>query len=388
MSDERRDGNGTETARPWIAAFLNLMIPRDRFVSTGRLAAIFLMIFVTASAQPAAGWKSLAPLPDPIGYAGMAAGVLGGRLVATGGSQWDHPIWRNGTRSFTDRLFVLDALGGGWRAAVARLPVPSGHFASASADDALYLAGGNSATGSLAAVYVIKPDGNDFRLARLPDLPAPTGYAAAAVAGGRLFVVGGVPDPASKAARREVWSLDLRDPVAWSREADLPGPGVIVPAAAGKGGELFVFGGMTFGADGKPTPSRAACRLPRAGGEWEILPDLPEPRVGAASPCPVLPDDTIWLVGGYAEVWGGAQREHPGFSEQTLILDPSRRAWRRGPVLPREGQVDRDASSDPGPLPMIAAPAVVWQGQVVIIGGEVRVATRTPAVLAWPLHED
>ncbi len=363
------------------------MIHLPSLAFTRRLTGIFLMVLATASAQPAAGWKLLSPLPDPIGYAGMAAGVLGGRLVATGGSQWDRPIWLKGTRSFTDRVFVLDALDGTWRAAAARLPVPSGHFASASADDAIYLAGGNSAAGSLATVYVIKPDGNDYRLERLPDLPAPTGYAAAAVAGGRLFVVGGVPDPASKAARREVWSLNLRNPVAWSREADLPGAGVIVAAAAGQGEALFVFGGMAFDPDGKPTPSRAACRLPRTGGAWEILPDLPEPRVGIVGPCPVLPDGTIWLIGGYAEVWGGAQREHPGFSAQTLMLDPSRRAWKAGPVLPRQGQLNRDAPSDPGPLPMIGAPVVVWRGQVVVIGGEVRVATRTPAVLAWPLQE-
>lgn len=363
------------------------MIPLFRLLSICR-PAIFLMIFANASAQPAAGWKSLSPLPDPVGYAGMAAGVLGGRLVATGGSQWDRPIWRQGTRSFTDRVFVLDASDGTWRTAAARLPVPSGHFASASADDAIYLAGGNSAAGSLATVYVIKPDGNDYRLERLPDLPAPTGYAAAAVAGGRMFVVGGVPDPASKAARREVWSLDLRDPAAWRREADLPGPGVIVPVAAGQGDALYVFGGMTFDSEGKPVPSRAACRLPRAGGQWEILPDLPEPRVGTAGPCPVLPDGTIWLIGGYAEVWGGAQREHPGFSAQTLMLDSRRLVWKSGPVLPRHDELDRDAAGDPGPLPMIAAPAVVWRGRVVVVGGEVRVATRTPAVLAWPLHAD
>jgi N-acetylneuraminic acid mutarotase len=343
------------------------------------------MSLLTASAQSGNGWKLLVPLPDPIGYAGMAAGVIDARLVAAGGSQWDLPIWRKGTRSFTDRIFVLDAPAGAWRTAAARLPVPSGHFASASANGAIYLAGGNNAAGSLATVYAIKPEGNDYRVERLPDLPAPTGYAAAAVADGRLFVVGGVPDPASKAARREVWSLDLSKPVAWSREADLPGPGVIVPAAAGQGGALYVFGGMAFAADEKPTPSRAAYRLPHAGGRWEVLPELPEPRVGIAGPCPVLPDGTIWVIGGYAEVWGGAQREHPGFSAQTLLLEPGRRAWKAGPGLPSQGELDRDSATDPGPLPMIAAPAVVWHDQVVVVGGEVRVATRTPAVVALAL---
>lgn len=343
------------------------------------------MNLVSAPAQPGPGWNSFAPLPDPIGYAGMAAGVLGGHLVATGGSQWDRPIWLKGARSFTDRIFVLDTPASSWRIAAAKLSVPSGHFAGASTPDAIYLAGGNAATGSLDTVQVIKAAGNDYSIDRLPNLPAPTGYAAAAIAGGRLFVIGGVPDPSSIEARCEVWSLDLAAPRAWTREADLPGPGVIVPAAAGLGDAVYVFGGMAFDAAKKPAPSRAVYRLPRAGDVWEILPELPEPRVACVSPCPVLSDGTIWLIGGYAEVWGGAQREHPGFSAQTLIFDPARRTVRPGPVLPRIGEPDRDAAGDPGPVPMVGAPAVVWGDQVVIVGGEVRIATRTNAVLARPL---
>jgi hypothetical protein len=263
--------------------------------------------------------------------------------------------------------------------------VPAGHFASAATADAIYLAGGNSAGGALATVYVIRAAGSDYAIERMTSLPEPISYAAAAVAGGRLFVIGGVPDPASVEARRKVWSLDLAAPKAWRPESELPGPGVIVPAAAGQGDALYVFGGMAFGADKKPAPSRAVYRLPRAGGAWEILPALPEPRVAGVSPCPVLPDGSIWLIGGYAEVWGGAQREHPGFSAQTLLLDPARATWSPGPVLPRTGEPDRDAAGDPGPIPMIGAPAVIWRGQVVVLGGEVRIATRTPAVLAWPL---
>lgn len=348
-------------------------------------ALLFLMSVSSVSSQSASGWKSLASLPKQVGFAGMAAGVLGNRLVATGGSQWDRPIWLKGTRSFTDKIFVLDALDGRWRVATAKLPEASGHFATASTEDAVYLAGGNNLTGSLATASVIKAAGNDYALTRLSDLPAPTGYAAAAVAGGRLFVIGGVPDPSSPTPRCEVWSLDLATPKSWQREADLPGAGVIVPAAAGRGDEVYVFGGIAYSAEQKPAPSRAVYRLPRSGAAWEVLPDLPEPRVACVSPCPVLEDGRIWLIGGYADMWGGAQREHPGFSKQTLIFDPVRRAVTPGPVLPRAAESDRDASGDPGPVPMVGAPTVTWRNHVVVVGGEVRISTRTNAVLAHPL---
>jgi len=351
------------------------------------VVTLFISTMSASSASvPLHGWKLLAPIPDPIGYAGMAAGVIDGRLVATGGTQWSQPVWLKGTRKFNDEIFVLDALDGKWRTARARLPEPCGHFAAAATSDAIYLAGGTDPKGCRTAAYALHPSGGDYAFRRLPDLPKPVGYAAGAIADGRFYVIAGVPDPSSTAPSREVWSLDLATPdTGWTREADLPGPGLLVPAAGSEGGAVYVFGGMAFDA-GKPKPSTAAYRLAQSGGPWEQLPDIPEPRVGINTPCPVLPDGSLWLIGGYANVWAGAQREHPGFSPATLRYHPATRTWTAGPVLPNVGAADRDASGDPGPVPPIGAPVAVWRNHVVVVGGEVRISTRTPAVIAWPLH--
>jgi len=93
----------------------------------------------------------------------------------------------------------------------------------------------------------------------------------------------------------------------------------------------------------------------------------------------------IFLIGGYAEVFPGAPREHPGFSAQTLLFDPVRGAYENGPLLPVAPVTKRDVTGDPGPSPMIGAPCVVWKGLAVVIGGEVRSSVRTSAVLACPL---
>jgi hypothetical protein len=103
-------------------------------------------------------------------------------------------------------------------------------------------------------------------------------------------------------------------------------------------------------------------------------------------PCPVRPDGHILLVGGYAEVFPGAPREHPGFATDTWIFNPVARTWSAGPEMPRAPAGDRDRSTDAGPGPVVAAPGAVWQGHAVVISGEIRPATRTPAVLAWPLR--
>ena len=75
---------------------------------------------------------------------------------------------------------------------------------------------------------------------------------------------------------------------AWRREPDLPGPGVFVASAASDGRSLFVFGGMAFDGKHKHAPSNRAYRFDPASRKWERLPALPEPRVGSATPCPLL----------------------------------------------------------------------------------------------------
>jgi len=352
----------------------------------GLIVAFSLMNTSANSAPSAKDWVVLNPLPDPIGYAGMAAGVLAGRLVATGGTQWNLPVWQQGTRKFSDEIFVLGGLDQKWQVSSARLPVASGHFASAATNDAIYFAGGTHPGGCLATAYKLWAEGGSYVIRRLADLPKPIGYAAGALGGNRFFLIGGVPDPSSTQPSNEVWSLDLSSPAArWEREADLPGPGLLVPAASSSDTSVFAFGGMAFDAAGKPVPSAAAYRLPMAGGVWERLPDMPQPRVGINTPCPVLADGTIWLIGGYAEVWGGAQREHPGFAEQTYFYNIAQRTWTPGPNLPNVGAGNRDVSGDFGPLPTIGAPVAIWKNHVTVVGGEVRISTRTPAVIAWPL---
>lgn len=362
------------------------------------VATCFALMTVTASAaeplRPTQeiemhGWKLLAPLPDPVGLGGMFGGVLHDRIVLGGGSQFpDKPFWLNGEKAFSDRIFTLTNLTGPWQVHATRLPQKMGHFASAATADAIYLAGGIDASGCLRQVLKVQAKGDDFTFTRLADLPQALGYATAAIAGDRLYVVGGLASPTAKKAGAEVWSLDLSSAQApWRREPDLPGSGIFVAALAAQGKDVYAFGGITFAAGEKPVPSAAAFVLASGSNQWQRLADLPEPRVGAVTPCPLLADNKFFLVGGYAEVFPGAPREHPGFSAQTLYYNLATKSWEKGPVLPHAPVKDRDATGDVGPAPMIGAPGVVWQNHLVVAGGEVRSSARTPAVVAWSLNK-
>lgn len=335
---------------------------------------------------PSPHWRVLARLPDPMGYGGMFAGVLGQRLVTGGGSQFrDQPVWLGGQKSYSDRIFTLSTLGQKWQEHETRLPEECGHFASAATAEVIYLVGGLSAGGALRSCFELRARGDDLEFSRLPDFPSSLCYGSAAIACGRLIVVGGQRSHTERAATTETWSLELGSSLAWRREPDFPGPGVFVATAASDGEGIFVFGGMAFDSAGRYQPSNQAGRFNVCAREWEPVPSLPEPRVGAATPGPLLGGGKILLIGGYAEVFGGPPREHPGFSSQTLVYDIAQRTWSRGPVMPKPTIGNRDYPSDEGPGPIIAAPCTLWENHAVVIGGESRAGARTPAVIAWPI---
>ena len=335
-------------------------------------------------------WTTLPPLPDPIGFGGMFAGVLHDQLVTGGGSQWNKPVWLQGAKkSFTDKIWALSAPGGAWDETPVRLPSPRGHFSSAAAPGVIYLAGGMDEGGCLRSVLALSEAAGGLVWKHLPDLPVRVGYGCAAVAGGRLYVIGGLDDPASTKPMASVWSLNPAAPAdGWRRETDLPGTGVFVAAAAGVEGQLYVFGGMEVDGAGKYVPSRRASRLDTTTGEWHRVAAMPDARVGPVTPCPVLPDGRLLLAGGYSEIVTGVQREHPGFNGRTYYYDPASDTWTAGPTVPHAPVPDRDSAGDPGPAPMLGAPGVVWKNLAVAVSGETRIATRSPQVLALPLSAD
>ncbi len=333
---------------------------------------------------------SLTPLPDPVGFAGMFAAVLKGRLVAGGGSHFpDKPLWLEGQKAYSDRVFALDRPRGAWRVLAGRLPHPMAHFAAAPVATAVYLAGGIGGDGRLLAeAFELQLAGDDVVIRPLAPLPKPLAYSAGVVADGRFYVAGGQQDVAKKEAVTEVWSLDVGKAGApWRREPDFPGSGTFVGAMAAVGPQVIFIGGVGYDANGKAVQSNKTYTLPAGAKAWVELPEMPEPRVGAVTPCPVVAGRHLVVMGGYASAFPGERRDHPGFSRQTLIYDLESRTWRNGPVLPYVPPVDKDSTSDVGPAPMVAAPGVVWNDLFVAVSGEVRASVRTPAVVGLPLSE-
>ncbi len=319
-------------------------------------------------------WSNLPPLPH--GFGGMFAAESEGVLLAGGGSRFPlRPLWAGGGKVFGNAVYTLSSPQGTWRELPLRLPMPVAHAASAPWRGGVLLAGGVNAFGPRREVWHVRLHNGALQVEPLVPLPHPLVFATASVAGGVLYVVGGQSPGLSMG--RQCWALPLepgRGPTVWRRMADLPGPGGILMVAGSDGEAVFIFGGLALN---PLRPLADAYRLTPGLNRWEALAPLPAPRVAAASPAPRLANGSFWVAGGYEAVFPGPAQEHPGFSRATFRYQPRGNQWTPGPFLPPpRGR----PPSLPGAEPVVAAPAVLWQGGVYFISGETRPSLRTPAV--------
>lgn len=349
------------------------------------LAATMISIpALSAMADLGNNWRLLAPIPDPIGFAGMFAGVSGNALLAGGGSQFPHqPAWAGGKKIHNDRIYLLERPDAGWKILDQKLSSPRSLMASANYGEKILLLGGMNDEACLTEVIALSWQDGKLISEQLPDLPEPRAIAAAAVVGSHLYIAGGVDTPATNGPSKKAWRLNLADTAPkWEALPDLPGDAIFCAAGTGDGRYFYVIGGLA------KSPERKAIalvhRFDPEKGAWETLPSLPSPRIAGCAVVGPSSEKEIFVVGGYANFFKGEQKDHPGFDSETYVYNPRLATWRRGPDFPTVRQEGTLPTSRPGPEPVVATSALLWQGHYIVISGEVRPATRTPAVVALP----
>jgi len=340
-----------------------------------RILHAVLVSSLTCVAVAAEGeWRRLPDIPDAEGFAGSFAGVVAGRLVVAGGANFpDAKPWEGGTKVWYDHVVALDAPDAAWRR-VGRLPRPLGYGVSVTTPTGLLCIGGSDAESHRGEVFELRFDADAVRAVPLPALPVTLANLCGALVGRTVYVAGGQETPAATAAVARVWTLDLARPDAgWKEIEPLPGRGRIL-AAAGALGDAFVVAG---GADLEKADDGKAARVwlrdawrfdagAAAGRGWTRLADLPRAAVAAPSPMPVDALGRLLLLGGDdgAQV-GAAPAAHRGFPREILAWDESAGAW-----VPA-GNVGEG---------LVTTPTVVWNGAVVVPGGEARPGIRSNRV--------
>jgi N-acetylneuraminic acid mutarotase len=221
-------------------------------------------------------------------------------FVVAGGTSWQNGVkrWLRDARLYepeTDRWTELPSL-----------PEPLGVASAVAVGDEVWVLGGSGGESTSERVYTLKP-GAQQAWQSGPALPKPRVYAAAEAIGSRIYLACGSSDVQSTVGSADLWVLDTGARAArWRSLASLPGHVRTLAGMVAVGGKLYLFGGYTDLAPGKPANLADAWSYDPAADRWERLPDLPVGNryMGLAAP----DSKTVLLLGGAVTVPGGPDR--------------------------------------------------------------------------------
>ena len=312
--------------------------------------------------------------------------VAGGANFPDGGAPWTGSVkkWHN-------QIFALESPVGEWKEA-GELPVPLGYGVSVTWGDALLCFGGSNESGHFADAFMLRYKNGEITTEILPSMPANIANTCGVVIGDVVYIAGGTNAPDSKESANIFWSLDLSKKAAerkWVVLPTWPGASRMLSVAGGLDGEFYLFSGASL-KDGKREYLKDAFKYSPAKG-WNKIADLPGPAVAAPSTAYASGKNKLFIFGGddgeLAPIASDLKEKHPGFSIDILVYDSSCDKWSIS------GKISTDKKEDSGPNPNgsvwapVTTPLAVWNGDIILPGGEVRPATRTPRVLrATPVN--
>ena len=332
-------------------------------------------------------WDQLAPIPDTIGFAGSFAGVSNGTLLVAGGANFPDggAPWTGSAKKWHDHVFALESQEGEWKE-VGKLPVPLGYGVSVTWRDALLCFGGSNESGHYVNAFMIRYNNGEILTEALPSMPGPIANSCGALAGDIVYIAGGTKASDSKESEKIFWSLDLSKKGAerqWKALPSWPGPSRMLSVAGTNDEAFFLFSGASL-KDGQREYLRDAFKYTPEKG-WTKIADLPAPVVAAPATA-YAPDKSHMVIfggddGKLAPAASELKERHPGFSADILTYDIVSDRWEiTGQIL--TDKKDNSASHpNESTWAPVTTPLTVWNGNIVLPGGEVRPATRTPRVL-------
>ncbi|MSS99429.1 MAG: hypothetical protein EXS26_03085 [Opitutales bacterium] len=338
------------------------------------LLGLFVAALACAQAEP------LPDLPDPLGRAGMMAAVLreadGSEvIVAAGGTNFpDKMPWQGGQRKYHKDILKLARKDSVWSwSKIGDLPegLVGAAFCATTNRDGLIIAGGASAEGHRADVWLVGLDGKVSRFAE--SMPRPRAYAGFTPANGHLIIIGGIAQPDDTGAIATLTSLDLDAPdKAWRTTDADPSYGRIIPLVGAGPNLLLWAGGCSLSAkDGKPFrdyhENLAFQSSLDAGNRFH---GLPNKLAGAAGPGVATATHLFFVGGDDGTQYGQPYETHTGLARRILVMD-----------------FETFEVTDLGewPHPVAVAPLLRLGDDLVTVSGEIRPGVRTPKLTRWPI---
>lgn len=331
-------------------------------------------------------WGQLPAIPDSIGFAGSFAGVSNGALLVAGGANFPDggAPWTGSIKKWYDRVFVLESPQGAWKEA-AKLPRPLGYGVSLSWRNGVVCLGGSNESGHYPDAFILHYTNGKLETEELPDMPASIANGCGAITGDTIYVAGGTATPDGN-SENIFWALDLSRQGAerrWKQLPSWPGSSRILSVAGTEAGAFYLFSGAHL-KEGKREYLKDAYRYDPLAG-WTRIADLPVPVVAAPTPAFNSDDGNIYIFGGdngsLAANTARLKENHLGFSTDILSYHCDSDSWSTAGKIFTDRREDAPARPNNSVWAPVTTTLVVWDNKVVIAGGEVRPATRTPRVL-------
>lgn len=325
------------------------------------------MIWITGKADPV----GLPDFPDSLGIAGAFIGISNGAVVVAGGSHFDKPQWNGGTKRLLDSIWALrrEPNGGFEWTHAGTLPFRVSNGASVSTPKGLICIGGATDTGESDAVFLLTWDTVEqaVRFKQLARLPQPCAYLSAVALKGHVMVAGGKNKDCPN-GMDNWWMLDFqRKPLGnWQCLGRLPSPrhGAVLASLTYKSKHYLLLGSGKSGADYLTDLYR--CPIDEKAGTWEQLGTMP--RAALVAPTMSTDGSAMWVLGG-SDGTNIANRltlrDEYHLNRTILRYDMPTDTWAIVGTLP-EG--------------IVSTQALPWENGVLLVGGELGNAMRSPKV--------
>lgn len=317
-------------------------------------------------------WGNLPPIPDHVGFAGSFAGVSNGALLVAGGANFPDggAPWTGSVKAWHNHIFVLETPDGKWKEA-GKLPHSLGYGASVNWKDGLIILGGSNEKGHYAEVFMLKYKNGKIEKTDLPSLPHAIANTSAALAGSVIYIAGGTEKPDDKIAGNNFWALDLNAlEKGWEVLPTWPGAPRMLSVAGAQKDAFYLFSGVALINGNREYLKDAYRYRPETG--WEKIADLPASVAAAPTPAYASGQSSLQIFGGddgkLAASAATLKEKHPGFSNRILNYNTLTNTWK---------SIGKGFTAKPP----VTTTLTMWNGNVIIPGGEIRPAVRTPNVL-------
>jgi len=345
-------------------------------------------------------WSVYTQLPNAegttnqYGLAGAISGLCNDYLLVMGGANFqDKMPWEGGVKKYYSEIYIIKHQQSKWLNKAFSLPKNLAYSASVSTPIGVVCIGGENENGLSKSIFIINYNekNQSTSIVELADLPYPIANAAATLVANIVYLAGG---ETASGTSNSFMSLDLSNKSnTWKILPSLPQP-TSHTVLLSKGKRIFLAGGRSKDERGI---SDIYNTLYEYDTKWKLKCALPY-ALSAGTGLVINPNSLVLFGGDKGETFHKVelllaaikdekdaskkqelieektrtQSSHPGFSKEVLVYNINTNKW---------GTIN----SIPFDVPVTTL-ALQYQNEIIIPSGEIRAGVRTPNILMGKIN--